>query len=104
MAFTIRPKTRIKPNEQLVTIDTLRVGDFVKVQAIHLDGETSLHITMLEGMTPQCEPGVERQFARDLCTWSAMTLSATGRPCGQGRLLRNWTPPAAPNEDLFCLT
>jgi hypothetical protein len=52
MAFAIRPEIRVKPNEQLVTIDTLRVGDFVKVQAIHLAGETSLHITMLEVMTP----------------------------------------------------
>jgi hypothetical protein len=75
MAFPIRPETRIKPNEQLVTIDTLRVGDFVKVQAIHLAGEISLHIDMLEVMTPQCEPCVERQSARGLCAWSAMTLS-----------------------------
>jgi len=52
MSFALRPKTRIKPNEQLVTIDTLRVGDFVKVQAIHLAGETSMHITRLEVTTP----------------------------------------------------
>jgi hypothetical protein len=40
---------------QLMTIDTLRVGDFVKVQAIHLAGETSLHITMLEVMPPSAD-------------------------------------------------
>ena len=55
MAFAIRPETRIKPTEQLVTIDTLRVGDFVTVQAIHLAGETSLHITMLEVMPPRAD-------------------------------------------------
>jgi hypothetical protein len=50
MAFAIRPETRIMPTEQLVTSNTLKVGDFIKVQAIHLAGETSLHITMLEVM------------------------------------------------------
>jgi hypothetical protein len=55
VAFAIRPEIRIKPTEQLVTVDTLRVGDFVKVQAIHLAGETSLHITMLEVMPPRAD-------------------------------------------------
>jgi hypothetical protein len=50
MSFAIRPETGIKYNEQLVTIDELRVGDFVKVRAIQMAGETSLHITMLEVM------------------------------------------------------
>jgi hypothetical protein len=55
MAFAIRPETRIKPTEQLVTIDTLRVGDFVKVQAILPTGGTSPHITMLEVMPPSTD-------------------------------------------------
>jgi len=55
LAFAIRPETRIEPTEQLVTVDTLRVGDFVKVQAIHLAGEASLHITMLEVMPPSAD-------------------------------------------------
>jgi hypothetical protein len=52
ISFAIRPETGIKHNEQLVTIDDLRVGDLVKVQAIQLAGEYSLPIVMLEVMTP----------------------------------------------------
>jgi hypothetical protein len=48
----IAPGMRIERSKQLVTIDELKIGDYVAVQVIHMGGETPPRIMKLE-ITPQ---------------------------------------------------
>jgi hypothetical protein len=47
VALAIRPGTWIKRGDQLVTIDELGVGNYVKLEAVQLPGQQLQQITIL---------------------------------------------------------
>lgn len=50
--LVIRPGMRIKRRGQIVTIDELGAGNYVKIQAIHLAKDAAPQIILIDVMTP----------------------------------------------------
>jgi hypothetical protein len=56
VTLAIRPGVLLKRGDQLVTIDELGVGNYIKVEAVQIPGQQLLQITILNVEPPEQQP------------------------------------------------